>query len=184
MKRTTIDFGIDLGTTNSSIAERSEGKLNVFKNNEDQESTPSAVYIDRNNHLIVGRLAKERVESDPDNAFQEFKRQMGSGFEYVFQRSGRRMKPEELSAEVLKTLLACVQQWTGHRPDAAVITVPAAFGLDQCNATKRAAELAGLRETALLTEPVAAALAYGFLNERDRVHWLVYDFGGEHLMPP
>jgi molecular chaperone DnaK len=178
MVRTTIDFGIDLGTTNSSIAERSGGKVHVFKNNEDRESIPSAVFIDKSNTLIVGRQAKERVESDPGNAFSEFKLQMGTGRDYRFERSGRSMKPEELSSEVLKELLASVQKQTGKRPDAAVITVPAAFELPQCDATMKAAKLAGLEVSPLLTEPVAAALAYGYQNEREGAYWLVYDFGG------
>jgi molecular chaperone DnaK len=178
MARTTIDFGIDLGTTNSSIAERSGGKVHVFKNNEDRESIPSAVFIDKSNNLIVGRNAKERVESDPGNAFCEFKLQMGTGRDYHFEHSGRKMKPEELSMEVLQELLASVQKQTGKRPEAAVITVPAAFELPQCDATMKAAKLAGLQVSPLLQEPVAAALAYGFQNEREGAYWLVYDFGG------
>ncbi len=178
MARTTIDFGIDLGTTNSSIAERSNGNLCVFKNHEERETIPSAVFINNRNELIVGRKAKERVESDPGNAFSEFKLAMGRERDYLFEYSGRRMKAEDLSAEVLKTLLATAQRRTGQRPDAAVITVPAAFELPHCAATTRAAELAGLQISPLLQEPVAAALAYGFQNERDGVYWLVYDFGG------
>lgn len=178
MERTSIDFGIDLGTTNSSAAERSSGNLRVFKDHEERETVPSAIFINRSNELIVGRKAKERVESDPEDAFCEFKLSMGEEREYLFKRSGRRMKPEDLSAEVLKSLLGNIQQRTGHRPEAAVITVPAAFDLPQNNATTRAAQLAGLRVSPLLTEPVAAAYAYGFQEQRDDVFWLVYDFGG------
>jgi molecular chaperone DnaK len=178
MVRTTVDFGIDLGTTNSAIALGKGEQQEVFKNNEGGEYTPSAVSIDRRNALIVGRVAKEAFESDGDNAFCEFKLQMGTDRQYVFARSGRRMRPEELSAEVLKSLKADVNQHTGENVGAAVITVPAAFELPQCDATKKAAQLAGLGFSPLLQEPVAAALAYGLRSDSDKVFWLVYDLGG------
>lgn len=178
MTRATIDFGIDLGTTNSAIAVLQGKDVLVFKNNESQEITPSAVWIDRNGRLYVGRAARERIESDPGNAFGEFKLQMGKPTENTFAASGRKMKPEELSAEVLKTLKASVRQRSQEDVKAAVITVPAAFELDQNNATRRAAELAGFTDSPLLQEPIAAALAYGFQSKSDRVFWLVYDLGG------
>ena len=178
MASLTIDFGIDLGTTNSSIAVRKGTDTEVFKNNEGFEYTPSAVWIDKADRLIVGRRAKERCFDDRENAASEFKLQMGSTEERLFQRSGRRLKPEELSAEVLKQLKADVQQRSGEEVRSAVITVPAAFELPQCKATQRAAQLAGLHDSPLLQEPVAAALAYGFQNGSDKVFWLVYDFGG------
>jgi molecular chaperone DnaK len=178
MERTTIDFGIDLGTTNSEIAVLKGTEIEVFRNNEGFEYTPSAVWIDQKNRLWVGRQAKEHLEDDPDNAACEFKLLMGTAEEKVFARSGRRMKPEELSAEVLKALRRTVHQRTGEEIEAAVITVPAAFELPQCEATNRAAQLAGLRQSPLLQEPVAAALAYGFQTESDKVFWLVYDLGG------
>ncbi len=174
----TMHYGIYLGAKYACITYCDDRGATVVKDGQEYEMTPCAVYINRNNELIVGRKAKERVESDPDNVYSEFMLRMGTGTEYVFERSRRKMKPEELSAEVLKTLLANVQQRTGRRPDAAVITVPAAFELPHCAATTRAAELAGLQISPLLQEPVAAALAYGFQNERDGVYWLVYDFGG------
>ncbi|PYS87763.1 MAG: 2-alkenal reductase [Acidobacteria bacterium] len=178
MSRTTIDYGIDLGTTNSAIALLKGTDVEVIRDNEDFHYTPSVVYIDKNNALIVGRGAKERLDVDPGNAFAEFKLQMGTNTEYVFTRSGRRMRPEELSAEVIKSLKQDVRQKKGEDVQAAVITVPAAFELPQCEATKRAAELAGVTYSPLLQEPVAAALAYGFQSLSDRVFWLVYDFGG------
>lgn len=178
MERETIDFGIDLGTTNSEIAVLKGTAIEVFRNNEGFEYTPSAVWIDQKGRLWVGRQAKERLEDDPENAFCEFKLQMGTGEEKVFARSGKRMKPEELSAEVLKELRRIVKQRTGEDIEAAVITVPAAFESPQSAATNRAAQLAGLRQSPLVQEPVAAALAYGFQSASDNVFWLVYDFGG------
>lgn len=178
MTRTTIDHGIDLGTTNSSIALLKGAEVEVIKNNEGFEYTPSAVWIDKGNRVIVGRRAKERLEDDSENSACEFKLRMGTGEEWAFPRSGRRFTPAELSAEVLKSLKADVKQRTGEDIEAAVITVPAAFELPQCEATRKAAEMAGLSVAPLVQEPVAAALAYGFQSEKDKVFWMVYDFGG------
>jgi molecular chaperone DnaK len=178
MPRETIDFGIDLGTTNSEIAVLKGTEVEVVKNNEGQEYTPSAVWIDKNNKLFVGKVAKERQFDDPQNAFGEFKLQMGKTKEYEFRRSGRRMRPEELSAEILKSLRSDVLQRTGEDVEAAVITHPADFDNPQLEATRRAAELAGLKESPLLPEPVAASLAYGIQGMSDKAIWLVYDFGG------
>jgi molecular chaperone DnaK len=88
------------------------------------------------------------------------------------------MSPEELSAEVLKSLRTDVRTSMGEDVRAAVITVPAAFEQPATNATQRAAKLAGIPLCPLLLEPVAASLAYGFQSEKDNVYWLVYDFGG------
>jgi molecular chaperone DnaK len=103
---------------------------------------------------------------------------MGVEYVYKFTDSGLNRKPEELSAEVLKQLKADVAARTGEDVHSAVITVPAAFELHQCDATRKAAELAGLKGSPLLQEPVAAALAYGFQIDSERAYWLVYDFGG------
>lgn len=178
MSRTTVDFGIDLGTTNSAIGVLKGTEVEIIRNNEGFEYTPSAVFIDRNGGLSVGRRAKERLDIDADNAKSEFKLQMGTDAEYVFTRTGRRMGPDDLSAEVLKSLKADVKQRTGEDVQAAVITVPAAFELPQCKATNEAAKLAGISFSPLVQEPVAAAMAYGFQSESDRVFWLVYDLGG------
>lgn len=178
--RTTIDFGIDLGTTNSAIAVLAGTGTEIIKNNVDSDITPSAVYINRAGNLWVGQSAKSKMadERAEDDVFLEFKRRMGTGFEYVYRASGRRMRPEDLSAEVLKSLRGDVAQKRGEEISAAVITVPAAFELHQCDATKRAAELAGFRTSSLLQEPVAAALAYGYQKTNTKAYWLVFDFGG------
>lgn len=178
MARATIDYGIDLGTTNSSIAVLEGTEPRVFKNNEGLEYTPSAVYADKSGALRVGRRAYERLVIDPENAFSEFKLQMGTGREFRFARSGQTLRPEELSAEVLKELKKDVMQRSGENVEAAVITVPAAFELPQCEATRQAALKAGFTTSPLLQEPVAAALAYGFQSESDKVFWLVFDYGG------
>jgi len=184
MSRTTIDFGIDLGTTNSAIAVFTGNQADltrIIKNTsdgDDADITPSAVYINKKGALRVGRRAKDRLLDEDEDVHTEFKRQMGTNHVYSFKSSGQSRKPEELSAEILKSLRANVQQRTGEVVEAAVITVPAAFELHQCDATRKAAKLAGFRMSPLLQEPVAAALAYGFEVEQEKAHWLVYDFGG------
>ena len=103
---------------------------------------------------------------------------MGKASEKDFVRSGQKLKPEELSAEILKSLLGDARQRLNEEVRAAVITVPADFDLPQCDATRKAAQFAGLEFSPLLQEPVAAALAYGVERPTDKVYWLVYDFGG------
>ena len=178
MARQTIDFGIDLGTTNSSIAVLDKHGPHVFRNNEGNQITPSAVYIDKKGAIRVGDAAKERIVSEPNDAASEFKLWMGTEQKKVFTRANRLFSPEELSAEVLKSLKQDVKKNTGEDVQSAVITVPAAFDAPQSIATERAAKLAGIQLSPLLQEPIAAALAYGFQSDRENVFWLVYDFGG------
>lgn len=182
--RTTIDFGIDLGTTNSAIALLKGVATDIIKNNADADITPSAVSIDKKGTVQVGQRAKNRNIEAPEDAYLEFKRRMGTDHVYHFKSSGQARTPEDLSAEVLKSLRADVQQRTGELVEASVVTVPAAFELHQCDATRKAAQLAGLKESPLLQEPVAAALAHGFQVDGEKAYWLVYDFGGEPLTPP
>lgn len=181
MMRQTIDFGIDLGTTNSAIAVLNGLKPEIVKGNGDMDITSSAVYIGRGGRLVVGRQAKNRLENAASawDVYAEFKRDMGSNRIYRFKTAGCEKRPVDLSAEVLKELKGNVQQRLGEDVPAAVITIPAAFTQAQCVATREAAELAGFAQCPLLQEPVAASLAYGFqgdMNARDM--WMVFDFGG------
>lgn len=176
----TIDIGIDLGTTNSAIAIAADGDATIVKNNNSNDITPSAVWIPRNDLIYVGYQARKRAEKDPDNTATEFKQMMGyDGTEWSFAAAGITMTPQQLSAEILKTLRYDVARLLGSAPDVAVITVPAAFALNQRNATLQAAELAGLgRDCPLIPEPTAAAFAYASHEGRGRGYWLVFDFGG------
>lgn len=176
--RNTIDFGIDLGTTNSAIAVLEGTQARVVKNNLNMEYTPSVVMINKNQRMLVGWTAKQRLESDPQDVKSEFKLQMGTDYTYTFESSGMVLTPEQLSAEVLKSLKNDVKQRLGEDISSAVITVPAAFELPQCEATKRAAQLAGIKTSPLIMEPTAAAMAYAFQEKINRVRWLVYDLGG------
>ncbi|MEI9898152.1 MAG: Hsp70 family protein [Chthoniobacter sp.] len=178
MSRTTIDFGIDLGTTNSAIAVLKGVFTEIIKNNADADITPSAVSIDKKGAVLVGQRAKNKIEGDSGDAYIEFKRRMGTDHVYHFKSSGQNRKPEELSTEVLKSLRADVQQRLGEIVEACVVTVPAAFELHQCDATRKAAQAAGFKDSPLLQEPVAAALAHGFQADQEKAYWLVYDFGG------
>ena len=181
MHRTTIDFGIDLGTTNSTVAVIDGTDAKVIPNTAGSAITPSAVWIDKRGRIHVGQEAKLRaLVEDQCNADLEFKLRMGIGAEgkKVFVRSGREMLPEELSAEVLKSLKMDVQTNMGEELRAAVVTVPAAFENPSTNATMKAARLAGFIESPLLLEPYAASVAYGFQSDSENVYWMVYDFGG------
>lgn len=178
--RETIDFGIDLGTTNSAIAVAEDDGVRVIKNNDGWDFTPSAVWIPKEGVIHVGRRARERTETDPGNAYAEFKLEMGAaGAGRLFERTGVTLTPEELSAEVLKSLRQDAAHEYGHQPAAAVITVPASFALNQNNATGSAAALAGLGEHCpLVQEPTAAAIAYGVQDASESAHWMVFDLGG------
>jgi molecular chaperone DnaK len=182
MGRTTIDFGIDLGTSNSEIACMDQGELTLVKNMvTSSEVTPSVVKIDSRGTVVVGQNAYNELEYDPDNVASEFKRWMGnpSNDGFVFRKSQRRMTAAQLSAEVLKALTASASsRFGGEQVRAAVITVPAMFLIPACEDTKAAARLAGIEACPLLQEPVAAAIAYGYKAEDLRGNLLVFDLGG------
>ena len=179
LERTTIDYGIDLGLTKSAIAVLDGVEPRVITNARGRSLTASAIWIDKRGRLHVGEEARQRQESDSENCAVEFLRDMGLGEQgrRMFARSGRSMLPEELAAEVIKSLAADVRAATGEEIHAAVITVPAAYDAPQTEATRKAAQLAGLGISPLLQEPIAAALCYGFQQQPDKVFWLVYHFG-------
>ncbi|TCC35760.1 Hsp70 family protein [Kribbella speibonae] len=178
--RDTIDIGIDLGTTNSAIALAEGDTVTVIKNNESQDTTPSAVWMPRAGEVRVGTKARTRAESDPENTASEFKLEMGlADVARKFVRAGVQLTPPQLSAEVLKSLRHDAGRFLNEAPTAAVITVPAAFALNQNKATVEAATLAGfVPGSPLLQEPTAAAFAYGLQDTSDRAYWMVFDFGG------
>lgn len=88
MTRTTIDFGIHLGTANSAIAVSRGTSTEVIRNNENQECTPSVVRIDKSGNVNVGLAARNYLRSDPENAYAEFILQMGREVEFVFGKTG------------------------------------------------------------------------------------------------
>lgn len=177
----TIQIGIDLGTTNSSVAVIQKNEAQILKNALGEESTPSIIYADRNGNIVVGSKAKRVMNNSKENlqnSKAEIKRLMGTSETVSFPNLKRALLPEEISAELLKVLRGDVQRKHPEMSlDAAVVTVPAYFSTVQSEATKRAGVLAGFKQIVLLQEPIAAAIAYGFLNQKNE-NWLVYDLGG------
>lgn len=172
-----INFGIDLGTTNSLIAKFEKGQVEVFKNpNGFKESLPSVVAF-RNDRILVGDQARTYAEKDPKGVASRFKRKMGTT--ETIKLTGGSKTPVELSAFVLKELKNFVH--SGERVESAVITIPASFDTVQSNATKEAGLAAGFKQVLLLQEPIAASLAYANkekgLDLRNS-QWMVYDLGG------
>jgi len=181
MARETIDYGIDLGTTNSAIAFLAGTTAEVVTNDKGATFTPSAIWFDKRGTIHIGQEAKAEyfTRGDTDHGAVEFKVHMGErDYRLSFPRAKKEMSPEDMSSEVLKELKRNVFTNKGETIRAAVVTVPAAFELPQCEATRRAAQAAGLELSPLLQEPVAAAMAYGFQSAADKAFWLVYDFGG------
>ena len=178
MSTDTIDVGIDLGTSNSVVAVAHDGKVDVVRNGVDDQITPSVVRYLKNGAVQVGRKSYEHHRLVGDGStFARFKRGMGRQTDLGVSGSGHSVTPETLSAEVLKSLRSDAERFLGHPVDAAVVTVPAMFELVQCEATQRAAALAGISQTVLLQEPIAAGLAYGYDRELANSYLLVYDYG-------
>ena len=176
----TINFGIDLGTTNSAIAKFIKGDVTVFNNPLDygRSTLPSVVFY-KKDRIIVGNKAKEYLERDPKNVVGLFKRKMGTSESFKIKSLNESKTPIELSAQVLKELKTFV---TESEPlESAVITIPASFDLIQSNATKESGYQAGFKQVVLLQEPIAASLAYANMKKTNELadgQWLAYDLGG------
>lgn len=187
MSKQKIEYGIDLGTTNSAIARIDNGVLKIIKSEKHQkDTTPSCVYYNEKKVVFTGDDAirafrKESVRAfrkrshEAMNSFIEFKRTMGTDKKYLCKNLDERLSSEQLSAEILKTLKTYIRDDDFR---AVVITVPARFEQHQYDATQRAAKLAGFEQIELLQEPIAASLAYGIDAKNIDGHWLVFDFGG------
>ena len=152
MARIKIDYGIDLGTTNSAICRMEGGTPMIIKSDTLKDTMPSCVSFTRKKSVKVGdsgyndmksdkRRATKSGKSTDSNTKIEFKRTMGSDTKYHSSYMERDFSSEELSAEVLKALKSFVQD---EQIKSAVITVPAKFTASQNDATKRAATLAGI----------------------------------------
>ncbi len=175
-----INFGIDLGTTNSVIAKFVKGEVQIYTNPQDfGRSTLPSVVAFKKDTVFVGNKAKEYLEKRPKDAVGTFKRKMGTSESYKIASINQSKTPIDLSAYVLKELKTFVQ--TGESLEAAVITIPASFDTIQSNATKSAGEQAGFKQVVLLQEPIAASLAYANKTKEKEMkdgQWLVYDLGG------
>ncbi len=186
MIRLKIDYGIDLGTTNSTICRMENGEPSIFRTDTLREVMPSCVSFTRKKSVKVGDSAYNDMKQDKrhvthgwrpqsSNTYVEFKRTMGTDTVYHSNNMQRDYTSEELSSMVLQTLRSFVEDDT---PRAVVITVPAKFTVNQKTATLEAARLAGFEHCQLLQEPVAAAIAYGMSSKQENGLWLVFDFGG------
>ena len=170
--------GIDLGTTNSTAAVFDGEKVTLVRNPQGGSLTPSVVRIDAKGAVTVGERARRFLDSDPQNTRGELKRLMGTGTAIEFAAAKVKKTPQEVAAEVLKSLRADVKEHLGFVPANAVIAVPALFELPQSSATSEAARLAGFERVELIQEPVASALAAGWSATETKGAWLVYDLGG------
>ncbi len=169
-------IGIDLGTTNSAAAWFDDGAPKLIPNRLGEVLTPSAVGLDDDGSLLVGRPARERMASHAALTATAFKRYMGTQHRVTLGRQD--YGAEELSALVLKSLKEDAEAHLGQPVTEAVITVPAYFNDKQRKATRRAGELAGFKVERLINEPTAAALAYGIHQLDGETRFLVFDLGG------
>ena len=188
--------GIDLGTTHSLVGLMESGFPVLIADSEDRRLTPSAVWFPKGGEPVVGWAALEQKATQPALVVTSIKRLIGRRPGEVSEAStgsaieagadgalrvvvgGQALRPEEISALILSKLKSDLEKSCGVPVDRAVITVPAYFNDAQRSATKRAGELAGFTVERILSEPTAAALAYGLdrLGERSKV--AVYDLGG------
>lgn len=192
-------IGIDLGTTYSCVAYLAEGEPKVIPNLDGQSTTPSVVSFTSSGERLIGNLALRQAMTNPEKTVFAIKRFMGKKFDsedvalmkdkipyelaeaengdVVVQVDSMIISPQEISSMVLGYLKKCAESYLGEDVTEAVITVPAHFNDHQRQATKTAAQIAGLEVLRVLNEPTAASLAYGF-NTKNEAVLAVYDMGG------
>ncbi|QQP99263.1 molecular chaperone DnaK [Lysobacter enzymogenes] len=194
-------IGIDLGTTNSCVAIMEGGKAKVIENSEGDRTTPSIVAFTKDSEVLVGASAKRQAVTNPKNTFYAVKRLIGrkmtdaevqkdlglvpyaivphdNGDAWVATADGKKMAPQQISAEVLGKMKKTAEAYLGEPVTEAVITVPAYFNDSQRQATKDAGKIAGLEVKRIINEPTAAALAYGMDKKGGDRKVAVYDLGG------
>lgn len=171
-----LQIGIDLGTTNSLVAQFINGETRIIPNRFGHFLTPSVVSLNDDGTVLVGLPARERLATSPMNTVSSFKRFMGT--DKRFKLGKQFFRAEELSALLLKNLKEDAEAFLGEAICDVVITVPAYFNAIQRQATKNAAEMAGLNVIRLLNEPTAAGLAYNLQEKPDNTQFLVFDLGG------
>lgn len=191
-KSENMIVGIDLGTTNSLIAYYTNEGAKIIPNRLGKNLTPSVVSIDDEGQVYVGETAKERSILYPDSSASVFKRDMGSNKKFrlgrdkrvengVVYEKDREFSAMELSALVLKALKEDAEHFLNQEITEAVISVPAYFNEDRRRATKMAGEMAGFKVERIISEPTAAAVAYGLYQEEKDSKFLVFDLGGGTL---
>ena len=192
-------IGIDLGTTNSCVAEMDGTKANVIENAEGGRTTPSVVAFTESGEILVGQPAKRQMITNPENTIFAIKRLIGRRFDDPITKKDMRMvpykivagptgdawvevkgktySPSQISAYILQRMRETAELKLGQSITQAVITVPAYFNDAQRQATKDAGKIAGLEVMRIINEPTAAALAYG-LDKKGGGKVAVYDLGG------
>ncbi|HIU74035.1 MAG TPA: molecular chaperone DnaK [Candidatus Aphodousia faecipullorum] len=195
-------IGIDLGTTNSAVAVMEGDKIHVIENSEGARTTPSIVAYMDNGEVLVGATAKRQAVTNPKNTLFAVKRLIGRRFDdaevqrdiglmpfsivraengdaWVSVQEGKKLAPQQVSAEVLRKMKQTAEDYLGETVTEAVITVPAYFNDSQRQATKDAGRIAGLDVKRIINEPTAAALAFGLdkAGKGDK-KIAVYDLGG------
>jgi len=194
-------IGIDLGTTNSCVAIMDGGKARVIENSEGDRTMPSIVAYTKDGEVLVGASAKRQAVTNPKNTFYAVKRLIGrkftdaevqkdldlvpygivqhdNGDAWVATADGKKLAPQEISAQVLEKMKKTAEAFLGETVTEAVITVPAYFNDSQRQATKDAGRIAGLDVKRIINEPTAAALAYGLDKDGADRKIAVYDLGG------
>ncbi len=194
-------IGIDLGTTNSCVAIMEGGKPKVIENSEGARTTPSIVAYTEEGEILTGAPAKRQAVTNAKNTLFAVKRLIGRRFEekevqkdiglmpfkivkadngdaWVEVR-GKKIAPQQVSAEVLRKMKKTAEDYLGEEVTEAVITVPAYFNDSQRQATKDAGRIAGLDVKRIINEPTAAALAFGLDKQGKKdTKIAVYDLGG------
>lgn len=169
-------IGIDLGTTNSLVAYYTEEGPKIIPNRLGKRMTPSVVSLGEDGQIYVGETAAEQMLLSPDSGASLFKRSMGSNKKFTL--GDKSFTAEELSSFVLRALKEDAEEYLGEPVTEAVISVPAYFNDARRRATKRAGELAGLKVERIISEPTAAAIAYGLWQHKGQARFLVFDLGG------
>ena len=170
--------GIDLGTTNSVICTYNGKDIRLWKSPEQNDVTPSVIYIDKRGRKYYGAKAENQALYDPANAGTLFKRFVGTGEKIVFESSGVEMTAEECCAEILGQLYGYLpEKIRNDEETATVITVPASFNQMKKNAVLEAASKANLGKVALMQEPVAAVMSI-MRHHNKNGRFIVYDIGG------
>ncbi|WP_336732213.1 Hsp70 family protein, partial [Chryseobacterium sp. VD8] len=144
-----INFGIDLGTTNSGICKFTDGKVIVYKNPVGFSDTLPSIVAYRKGRIFIGEKARELLKSGNPDVFGSFKRKMGTEHLYQISDINEEKTPVEFSAMILKELLSFVPD---EKPQSIAITIPASFDTVQSNATKKAGLSAGFQQVVLLQD--------------------------------
>ena len=175
-----VILGIDLGTTNSVVSYMQDDQtVKVIPSPEGTNTCPSVVSFKADGEEIVGNAAKRMLLTNPDTV-HSIKRHMGTRTMTHIACLNKDFTPEEISAKILSYMKGYAEKYLGFPVKKAVITCPAYFNDDQRQATKNAGTIAGLDVVRVISEPTAAALAYG-MDSKKSGKILVFDLGGGTL---